>query len=266
VRGHLPWIASPRDTLTLASPGRLAYGLGMTIWQRLGDLLRQLPGYCTLGDALDGLVETVRTALLGSPEDRRQVAFSVSMIALSAKMAKADGVVTRDEVAAFEQLFDIPPAEHENVARLFNLAKQDVAGFDAYARKLAALFDPGSPVFEDIIDGLFHIAKADGVVHEAELVFLEHVAAIFGIPEAAFVRITSRHVVPEEGDPYAILGIDRDASNEDVKRHYRRIVAETHPDKLIARGVPAEFLAIATAKLAALNGAYDRIRRERAFA
>jgi len=255
-----------RDTLTLARRDRLAYSLSMTIWQRLGDLIRQLPGSCTIGQALDALIETVRTALLGSPEDRRQVAFSVSMIALSAKMAKADGVVTPHEVAAFEEIFEIPPAEHQNVARLFNLAKQDVAGFDAYARKLASLFDKGSPVFEDIVDGLFHIAKADGMVHEAELAFLEHVATIFGIREAAFARISSRHIVPEEGDPYAILGIDRDASNDEVKRHYRRIVAETHPDKLIARGVPAEFLAIATAKLAALNGAYDRIRRERAFA
>jgi DnaJ like chaperone protein len=238
----------------------------MTIWQRLGDLIRLLPGSCTIGRALDDLIETVRTALSGTPVERRQVAFSVSMIALSAKMAKADGVVTRDEVTAFEQLIEIPAAEHQHVARLFNLAKQDVAGFDAYARKLASLFDPGSSVFEDIIDGLFHIAKADGMVHQDELAFLDHVASIFGISEAAFARISSRHIVPEEGDPYLILGIDRGASNDDVKRHYRRIVAETHPDKLIARGVPAEFLAIATAKLAALNGAYDRIRRERAFA
>ena len=251
---------------TLALGERDAYGSPMTIWQRLGDLIRQLPGSCTIGRALDDLIETVRTALSGSPVERRQVAFSVSMIALSAKMAKADGVVTRDEVAAFEQLFDIPPTEHQNVARLFNLAKQDVAGFDAYARKLASLFDPGSSVFEDIVDGLFHIAKADGMVHQDELAFLDHVASIFGIGETAFARIRSRHIVPEEGDPYLILGIDRDASNDDVKRHYRRIVSETHPDKLIARGVPAEFLAIATAKLAALNGAYDRIRRERAFA
>ena len=141
-----------------------------------------------------------------------------------------------------------------------------MAGFDAYARRMRGLFDEGSEIFEDIVDGLFHIATADGALHEDELAFLRQVAVIFGIPEAAYSRIESRHVVPAEGDPYLILGIERSASNDDVKRHYRRIVSETHPDRLIARGVPAEFIAIATQKVAALNDAYDRIRRERAFA
>jgi DnaJ like chaperone protein len=234
----------------------------MSIWRRFGDLLHHLPGGCSL---VDHIVEAVQ-AVFGTPAERRHASFSISMIALSAKMAKADGVVTGDEVTAFRQLFEIPEAERGHVARLFNLAKQDVAGFEAYARRLAGLFESGAEIFEDIVDGLFHIAKADGVVHENELAFLGRVAGIFGIGARAFERISSRHVVPEEGDPYLILGIDRGASNDDVKRHYRRIVAETHPDKLIARGVPAEFIAIATAKLAALNGAYDRIRRERAFA
>ncbi|HWJ75023.1 MAG TPA: DnaJ family molecular chaperone [Kaistia sp.] len=234
----------------------------MSIWRRLGDIIHRIPGSCVL---IDHVVEAVRSTF-GTSAERRHAAFSISMIALSAKMAKADGVVTGDEVAAFKQLFEIPDGEKRNVARLFNLAKQDVAGFEAYARKISGLFAEGAEIFEDIVDGLFHIAKADGMVHEAELEFIARVARVFGLSEPAFARISSRHVVPEEGDPYLILGIDRAATNEDVKRHYRRIVAETHPDKLMARGVPAEFIAIATAKLAALNGAYDRIRQERAFA
>jgi len=234
----------------------------MTFWQRLGDLICRIPGGCAV---IDHLVEAVHSAF-GTPAERRHAAFSISMIALSAKMAKADGVVTSDEISAFRQLFEIPEGEKRNVARLFNLAKQDVAGFEAYAKRMRGLFDDGSAVFEDIVDGLFHIAAADGALHEDELAFIGRVAAIFGIGEEAYARIESRHVVPEEGDPYRILGIERSASNDDVKRHYRRIVSETHPDKLMARGVPAEFIAIATQKLAALNNAYDRIRRERAFA
>lgn len=234
----------------------------MTFWRRLGEIICHIPGGCA---ALDHVVEAVRSAF-GHSAERRHAAFSISMIALAAKMAKADGVVTSDEIVAFRQLFEIPEGEKRNVARLFNLAKQDVAGFEAYAKRLSRLFDDGAEIFEDIVDGLFHIAKADGALHEDELAFIATVAAIFGIPSEAFRRIESRHVVPEAGDPYEILGIARSASNDDVKRHYRRIVAETHPDKLIARGVPAEFIAIATAKLAALNDAYDRIRRERTFA
>lgn len=234
----------------------------MSFWNRLGEIICRIPGGCVL---VDHVIEAVRSAF-GTAEERRHAAFSVSMIALSAKMAKADGVVTSDEIAAFKELFEIPEAEKRNVARLFNLAKQDVAGFDAYARRMRGLFEEGSEIFEDIVDGLFHIATADGALHEDELAFLRQVAFIFGIPEAAYSRIESRHVVPAEGDPYLILGIERSASNDDVKRHYRRIVSETHPDRLIARGVPAEFIAIATQKVAALNNAYDRIRRERAFA
>ena len=238
----------------------------MSIWSRLAELVSCLPGTCRLGMALDGSGETVKSVFVGDPETRRQVAFSVSMIALSAKMAKADGVVTADEVDAFRQLFVIPEGEAKNVARLYNLARQDVAGFEAYATKLAGLYDRGAEIYEDIVDGLFHIAKADGAVHEKEIAYLARVAALFGIPSGAFQRIEARHVVPEEGDPYLILGVDRAASDEEVKRHYRRIVSDTHPDRLIARGVPPEFIAIATQKLAALNGAYDRIRRQRAFA
>ena len=234
----------------------------MTLWTRLGELIGRIPGSCIL---IDHVVEAVRSTF-GTAAERRHAAFSVSMIALSAKMAKADGVVTADEVAAFRQLFVIPDSELGHLARLFNLAKQDVAGFESYARRIAGLFSEGAEIFEDIIDGLFHIAKADGMVHEAELAFIERVAHLFGLSGPAFERIASRHLVSGEGDPYAILGIDRGASNEDVKRHYRRIVAETHPDKLMARGVPPTSITIATARLAALNGAYERIRRERAFA
>lgn len=234
----------------------------MSFWQRLGDIFFRIPGSCVV---IDHVVQAVH-ATFGTPSERRHAAFSVSMIALSAKMAKADGVVTHDEIAAFRQLFEIPEAENKNVARLFNLAKQDAAGFEFYASKISGLFDEGAEIFEDIVDGLFHIAKADGMVHQDEMAFLDRVAAILGISERAFERIRVRHVVPEEGDPYTILGIERSASNDEVKRHYRKIVSSTHPDKLIARGVPAEFIAIATQKLAALNGAYDRIRRERAFA
>lgn len=234
----------------------------MSFWSRLGEIFCRIPGGCAV---VDHVADAVRAAF-GTSDERRQAAFSISMIALSAKMAKADGVVTSDEIAAFRDLFEIPEAEKRNVARLFNLAKQDVAGFDAYAKRIGGLFENGAAIFEDIVDGLFHIAKADGALHEDELAFIAAVAAIFGISAEAFQRIQSRHVLDGAGDPYQILGIERTATNEAVKRHYRRIVSETHPDKLIARGVPAEFIAIATQKLAALNDAYDRIRRERAFA
>jgi DnaJ like chaperone protein len=200
--------------------------------------------------------------VLARPEGTNSVGFTVAMIALSAKMAKADGVVTTDEIIAFRELFDVPPNEERNVARLFNLAQEDIAGFEVYAKKLADLFPYDRKTLLDILDGLFHIAKADGVVHESEIGYLSRVAEVFGIDDREFSRILARHV-RNDGNPYEVLGLGPEASDGELKSHYRREVQETHPDRLIARGVPEEFVRIANDRLAALNEAWAKICAER---
>ncbi len=233
----------------------------MSIFARLGQFIS-----IAATDAFSSVIEAVRTVFEGDPDTRRKVAFSVAMIALSAKMAKADGIVTPDEVVAFQELFDIPDSEARNVARLYNLAKQDVAGFESYAAKMAELCGSGEEncqVLEDILDGLFHIAKADGVLHEKEQSFLARIAEIFRIDEAHFERIIARHTYETTKDPYAVLGLSRDAPFETIKKHYRALVAESHPDRLMGRGVPEEFLAIANSRMSALNTAYAAIEKER---
>jgi DnaJ like chaperone protein len=231
----------------------------MSIWQRIGDVVDGGAG------AVGALFEWAGSlfAGIGDPVARRQVAFSVAMVALSAKMAKADGVVTSDEIAAFRTLFTVSEGERRNVARLFNLAKQDVTGFESYAAQIAAIYGDDQAGLEDVIDGLFAIARADGAVHEAELIYLQRVAVIFGIDDRDFERIAARHMVGEEGDPYRVLGVDRALAFVEIRRHYRKLVTENHPDRLIARGVPEECIAIATDRLAAINRAFERIERER---
>jgi DnaJ like chaperone protein len=235
----------------------------MSIWARISEFLTTTPAN-VLSGALSGLIEAVRTALAGDPQLRRRVAFSIAMIALSAKMAKADGVVTQDEVRAFRQIFIVPQDQTRNVARLFDLAKQDIAGFEAYAERLAGLCGDGRPdcaMLEDILDGLFHIAAADGVVHEREVGFLRRISEIFEIGEERFAAILSRHAASGEADPWRVLGLELGAPFEEVRAQYRRMAAENHPDRLIARGVPEEFLAIANRRLAAINAAYEAIER-----
>ena len=195
--------------------------------------------------------------------DRDQVAFTIGVIALAAKLAKADGTVTRDEVEIFKRVFPVSREEEANVGHLFNLAKQDVAGFDSYARQLASLFRSKPGVLEDLLDSLFLVAKADNRLHPSELEYLKNVAEIFGFSERQFERIRASHFGPDREDPYVILGADRSASDDDLKRVYHQLVRENHPDSLIARGVPEEFVRLATEKLAAINGAYEAIRRER---
>lgn len=229
----------------------------MSIWARINEFMSSITT-----DAFSGVVEAVRTVFAGEPEVRKQVGFSIAMIALSAKMAKADGVVTEDEVAAFQELFAIPPAEAKNVARLYNLAKQDVAGYHAYAKQVRNLFPGNDVIFQDVMDGLFHIAKADGVIHENEMLFMDDVAGIFELSDKVYQSLKMRHMEAESGDPYILLEADRAWSFEQLRKHYLKLVKENHPDMLIAHGVPEEFVAIANNRLASINHAWDMIEAE----
>jgi len=228
----------------------------MTILEHISDILARASG------GVQSLVAAIRDLFRSDPELRRKVAFSVALIALSAKMAKADGVVTTNEVKAFHEFFAVPPHEMRNVARLYNLAQQDIAGFEAYAKQMAGLCRGEAhecAMLEDLRDALYHVSKAAGVVHEREQNYLARIAEIFEIDETHFAQIQARHILDGEADPYVLLGLPSGATVDEVKKRYRQLVAENHPDRLIARGVPEEFIIIANGRLAALNNAYERL-------
>jgi len=193
----------------------------------------------------------------------KEVVFTVALIALSAKMAKADGQVSDEEIRAFEDVMKVPEAEKANVDRVYRIAQQDVAGFQDYAEQVASIFRDNPAMLEDVIDALFHIAKADKYVHPAELEYLRTVADIFGFSEVEFARIRASHLGSDKADPYLILGITPDISSDDLRKAYHRLVRENHPDTLIARGVPKELVSIANEKLATINVAYEKIMTHR---
>lgn len=230
----------------------------MSIWTELGDFLSGI-----VVEAFSSVIEAVRTVFEGDPETRRQVGFSVAMIALSAKMAKADGIVTQDEVRAFQEIFDIPEDEFNHVSKLYNLAKQDVAGYHAYARRVVKLFPEDPAILEDVMNGLFHIAKADGLYHENEILFMDDIAGIFGIKDRHYENIRSRHMEPEDGNPYVMLDADSSWDDKRLKTHYRKLINENHPDRFIARGLPPEFVSIANERLSQINKAWASIKLER---
>jgi DnaJ like chaperone protein len=237
----------------------------MSIWGKIGGAAAGMIAGGPLGAALGAVAGhfLVDRGNPGGPSPADPgIAFTIAIIALGAKMAKADGVVTGDEEEAFRQYFRVPPSEEANVRRIFRLARQDTAGFESYARQVASIYRDNPAVLEDILDGLFEIAKADGVFHPGELAFLERVAEIFGFAPNEFRRIRASHF-PDREDPYVILGVTHVASEDEIKRTYRLLVRENHPDKLIARGVPPEFIKLANDKLAAINAAYDKIAEER---
>src|SRR5690606_16083616 len=190
-------------------------GIGLAIGGPLGALLGALAGHLLIDD---------ENALFRPPP--RQVVFTTGLVALAAKMAKADGVVTGSEIRAFHTIIEAPAEEFAQIA------------------------------------GLFLIAAADGALHEDELAYLAAVARIFRLSDGDFRRIEARHVHRTD-DPYVILGADRGMSDAELRRLYRRRIAESHPDREIARGLPPEAVRIATDRTAALNVAWDEIMRER---
>lgn len=190
------------------------------------------------------------------------VIFTMAIIALAAKMARAGGNPGDEEFAIFRRVFGVPQEEEANVRRIFNLARQDIAGYEIYAGQIAQLFRDNPAMLEDILDGLFEIAKSDGILHPCESQFLEHVSEIFGFAPNEFRRIRASHFAPELTDPYVILGLSYTANEDEIRRTYRRLVRENHPDSLMARGVPEEFLKLANDKLAAINTAYAKILAE----
>ena len=202
-------------------------------------------------------------AQVGGADETKQTAFAIAVIVLSAKMAKADGTVTRDEIAAFREVFHIPPDEMKNVGRLFDQSRKDAIGYEPYAEQVARMFQQNPTVLEELLGGLFHIARADGIVHPAEISFLEDVAQIFGLDETTFERLRAAHVGAAKSDPYAVLGIARDASDAEGRTTWRKLTREHHPDTLIAQGMPQDFVDVATDEMATINEAYDRIAKQR---
>ena len=223
----------------------------MSLWSRITEALSAL----SQGEPLSVVFDTLRTP----PE--RSVAFAIAVIGLGAKMAKADGRVTRDEVTAFREVFQIAQDDEAGAARVFNLARQDVVGFEDYAQRIKAMFGGNSETLFDLMEGLFHIAVADGVYHPNEDIFLERVAEIFELPDAQFRVLRSRFVPDATPDPFAVLGVEPGTSMDDIQKIYRAHVRDMHPDRMIARGLPPEAIKLAEKRLSDINDAWDAIKK-----
>lgn len=190
-------------------------------------------------------------------------AFSTAVTALGAKLAKADGRAQASEYDAFSQVFMAEPGSEGNVRRLYQLARQTTRGFESYARRLAKRYRHCPQILEDVLDGLFHIAGADGAVTTDELAYLQRVGQLFGLSELTFRRLKATHLGADNDDPYAVLGVRHDASDEVLRAAWKAQLSEAHPDRARARGLPSEFIEVAEAKAAAINAAFDAAMRER---
>ena len=246
----------------------------MSIWGKivggaagfaLGGPLGALIG-AVAGHAVDKMREPEREGDGEAGDATKRIAFTIAVIALGAKMAKVDGRVTRDEIKAFKQVFRIPPEEVKNVGRVFDQARRAAGGYEPYARQIARMFANNPAVLEELLDGLFHVARADGQVSAQELAYLVRVAEIFGLDASRWERVRAGNLEPDTSDPFGILGVPREARTDEIKAAYRQLVRENHPDRLVAQGMPQEFVDLANEKLATINAAYDRVKSMRGFA
>jgi DnaJ like chaperone protein len=242
--------------------GAIGFGIGGPI----GALIGAAAGHFAVDKRASG-AERPRIEFQ-SPWSReaRQVAFMVAVIALSAKLAKSDGQVTRNEVAALKRIFHVPPSAAKEVGAIFDQAKQDAVGFEPYAQQIVVILGGNKQMLEELLAALLMIAHADGHYHQAERQYIAAVARIFGFGPADLHRIESTFVAgaaAPASDPYEILGVARQASDQEIKSAYRKLLQENHPDKLMAQGLPEDFIEVANKKMAEINAAYDRIKKER---
>src|ERR1700712_1213713 len=231
-----------------------------------------------LGHAADtGSVETIRRPFLQATNynpaqvagmfGRREEVFAICVTVLPAKLCKCDGPITRLEIDAFKRNFRIPPASARGIGRLFDQARDSPESFEPYAAQLAEAFADNRGVLEQVLVSLFNIARADGPLNAREQEYLRRVHRRLALDQVSWDRAIGeaprRPMQVADDDPYLELGLTRSASGEELRATWKRLMRENHPDSLASRGVPADFVARAGDKVARINAAWDRIKRER---
>ena len=239
----------------------------MTIW---GKIIGSATGFAfggpigaLLGGAAGHALDKFKTKEK-LPEELalKQIGFTIGVIVLSAKMAKADGKVTKSEIKAFKEKINVPDNEIKNVARLWDQAKKTTDGFEVYAKQISNLLEKNSSVLEELLNLLVIIAEADGKITNLEKIYLKEVSNIFGFSEQDFERICSSKL-DKHIDPYQTLGVLKDAPLEEIKNKWKTLAMKHHPDRLIAQGIPQDIIETNTYRLKEINNAWDLIKNKK---
>jgi len=197
------------------------------------------------------------------PHQHKQNIFALSIIILSAKIAKADGQVTKDEIYAFKEKFKIPENEMSEVGKIFNEAKKNKDGYEQIASQIGMLFSDNKVLLEELLNNLFYIAESDGVTSSDEIEILQSISNNFGLSKNNFQRIFHSRLKNKDSDPYKVLGVNRDDDETIIRKKWIQLNKEHHPDNLIAKGLPKEFIDQANEELSSINLAYDKIKEQR---
>ena len=233
----------------------------------------------TAGFALGGPIGAILGVMLGGSFDKtskpfvntskisqqqKQKVFALSIIILSAKIAKADGQVTKDEIYAFKDKFNIPENEMTEVGKIFNEAKKNKDGYELIANQVGLLFSDNKLLLEELLNNLFYIAESDGNTSVHEIEVLKSISNSFGLSKKDFQRIFHTRLNNKESDPYKVLSVNREEDDSNIRKRWLQLNKEHHPDNLIAKGLPKEFIDQANDELSSINLAYDKIKEQRA--
>jgi DnaJ like chaperone protein len=230
----------------------------MSIWSQLSSLSRRA--------FEEGAAPGTEVGAPNCGPDPNDLEFTAAVVGLGAKLAKVDGLVTIDEVAAFSRVFRSTPGDEPAMRRVFDIARQTVLGYESYARRIGKRYRDRPCLLEGVLDGLFQIAGSDGAITGDELAYLKSVSDLFEFSDDTFRRIKASHLGQDADDPYAVLGVRNDAPFEEIRAVYRRLMLENHPDTVTAaKSAPREYEPVAHEKSAAITTAYARIRADRGF-
>ena len=239
----------------------------MSIW---GSLIGGMVGFSLggpfgmlLGSLIGGKISRARSGAAGNfgAFARPQQIFALSLIVLSAKLSKADGQVSKEELVAIKDKLKIPENEIVQVGKIFNKAKEESAGYEPYAQQIAQIYKGKINVLEEVINILFYISEADGNVSESELKMIEHIAQIFGLTEIQFNSIKESRKSSDKLNPYVVLESKPDDAIEIIRKRYLKLSKEHHPDLLMSKGVPQEVIDESKAKMRAINSAWDQVQK-----
>jgi len=237
----------------------------MSIW---GSLIGGFVGFsfagpigALIGSMIGGRISSARrTGFQRSLAPPQQV-FAIALIILTAKLAKADGQVSKEELIAIKNKLKIPDSEIDQVKKIFNKAKEDSLGYEPYAQQIAQIYKNNSAVLDEIINILFYIAEADSKVSDSEIAMIRNIAKIFGINKNQFEGIRESRKGSDKLNPYVVLDCDPNDDFATIRKKYLNLSKKHHPDVLVSKGVPKEVIEESKKKMRAINSAFDRIKK-----
>ena len=216
-----------------------------------------------LGSFIGGRISKARSSVRHSSFQQNQEIFAISLIVLSAKLSKADGQVSKEEIAAIKDKLKIPKSEMAQVGKIFNKAKEESTGYQVYAEQIAQIFRNNLNVLEEVINILFYVAEADGVVSKSEEIMIEDIARIFGLSKSQYDGIKESRKSSDKLNPYLVLESSPNDSLQTIRKRYLKLSKEHHPDLLMSKGVPEEVIAESKNKMRSINAAWDQIQKSK---